>query len=878
MVTSEGTTHKQVVEGSLGGSDPVVLPRRTTRHTAQALQSHIIPPNVPTSTTTPPYTSWDETHGHHQDSPHIGPITTGGQTHQPPPQFLAPHQMHSSTSSPHKTPPTYSPMGPPAPNFSHEGGYFVSPQLFTPSSSYSFPLPSGQSQWGGITEDEGFGTDFDFGEMTEDMSSMVDFDAGDTVSMASASVSMMSRTTAAATSSTISPTKRGKIHTPRPPNAWILYRSDKLKAIAAGEKVAGIDQIMAEMGVVSGSGSGSGEVTSSGPETGFDELSKGSEGEISSKEMDKDKASMPPPALPKRAKGKKGAKEPTEGLLSLGRGKGGRGLPQADISKMISMLWKREGQEVRAEYERRAELRKMEHQEKYPGYKFQPLRRADKIKLREEREREREALRRERDQSRSTGRSRKPKAKTRASTGSPYTVHPPDRQSALASQYLTYDTSDASPGKGFRHGAPGQSVLPREGNTEEQVLRSYPFPMPPGSLPSLRREDHAGNNPFVDIPPPPHTPQSTPYTQPSSTMPSPHLLPSQFQLQTPTQAHPQPQPHVLPPSQGGPIEGENALGRGQMTYVSVAQPYYDPTFGQYTNLEDIQQDYHVVPLMLEIPEGNMLTAAPHELPSDIDPGLMGPGDSPGALAAMWCMIEEEIEDSGPSGLSNEERAVLTPWNSDARQAEDQWIQPSGLNISLSSSAPARYTSVAADVASEYISQNQYSYPYVGSYGSYTEARFDPTQTYLSLPYIHPGEREGPFLPHQPLSPVSWSNATTPRQGHFRTSLSQINTIPQQQQFSQHQQTQHVHPNPEYGSRTISLSAAPPRYVSASAYPPTPLSTESHHLEHFDEAVWEEMPPVSESYVEQDVQTQPRTGPPRGGRRGRIVGMKYDEGK
>ncbi|EIW72397.1 hypothetical protein TREMEDRAFT_72754 [Tremella mesenterica DSM 1558] len=823
MVTSEGTTHKQVVEGSLGGSDPVVLPRRTTRHTAQALQSHIIPPNVPTSTTTPPYTSWDETHGHHQDSPHIGPITTGGQPHQPPPQFLAPHQMHSSTSSPHKTPPTYSPMGPPAPNFSHEGGYFVSPQLFTPSSSYSFPLPSGQSQWGGITEDEGFGTDFDFGEMTEDMSSMVDFDAGDTVSMASASVSMMSRTTAAATSSTISPTKRGKIHTPRPPNAWILYRSDKLKAIAAGEKGRGN---RSDHG-----GDGCRQWEWEWKRRGnFVRTGNGIRRAV------KRQSQYATSRTAQRAKGKKAQDDEA---LSLGR---------VSIKKSI------------------------------PGYKFQPLRRADKIKLREEREREREALRRERDQSRSTGRSRKPKAKTRASTGSPYTVHPPDRQSALASQYLTYDTSDASPGKGFRHGAPGQSVLPREGNTEEQVLRSYPFPMPPGSLPSLRREDHAGNNPFVDIPPPPHTPQSTPYTQPSSTMPSPHLLPSQFQLQTPTQAHPQPQPHVLPPSQGGPIEGENALGRGQMTYVSVAQPYYDPTFGQYTNLEDIQQDYHVVPLMLEIPEGNMLTAAPHELPSDIDPGLMGPGDSPGALAAMWCMIEEEIEDSGPSGLSNEERAVLTPWNSDARQAEDQWIQPSGLNISLSSSAPARYTSVAADVASEYISQNQYSYPYVGSYGSYTEARFDPTQTYLSLPYIHPGEREGPFLPHQPLSPVSWSNATTPRQGHFRTSLSQINTIPQQQQFSQHQQTQHVHPNPEYGSRTISLSAAPPRYVSASAYPPTPLSTESHHLEHFDEAVWEEMPPVSESYVEQDVQTQPRTGPPRGGRRGRIVGMKYDEGK
>ena len=34
----------------------------------------------------------------------------------------------------------------------------------------------------------------------------------------------------------------------------------------------------------------------------------------------------------------------------------------------------------------------------------------------------------------------------------------------------------------------------------ENRLRSYPFPMPPGSLPSMRPEDHAGNNPYNDSP------------------------------------------------------------------------------------------------------------------------------------------------------------------------------------------------------------------------------------------------------------------------------------------------------------------------------------------------------------------------------------------
>jgi len=129
------------------------------------------------------------------------------------------------------------------------------------------------------------------------------------------------------------------IHTPRPPNAWILYRSDKLKAIAAGDEIPGLDSVMAELGV---SGSSS-----------FDEREK------KGSDKDEDDGSAKTQAKTKK-KGKKGCKEPTEALLSLGSGKTGRGLPQADISKMISILWKRESEAVRAEYERRSEMKKAE--------------------------------------------------------------------------------------------------------------------------------------------------------------------------------------------------------------------------------------------------------------------------------------------------------------------------------------------------------------------------------------------------------------------------------------------------------------------------------------------------------------------------------------
>ena len=124
------------------------------------------------------------------------------------------------------------------------------------------------------------------------------------------------------------------VHTPRPPNAWILYRSDKLKAIAAGSEVPGLDDVMAELGVSSSDS--------------CDEQGQQADDGLPSK----------PKA--KKKKVKKGAKEPTEGMLSLGKGKTGRGLPQADISKMISMLWKRESVAVRGEYERQSEMKKAE--------------------------------------------------------------------------------------------------------------------------------------------------------------------------------------------------------------------------------------------------------------------------------------------------------------------------------------------------------------------------------------------------------------------------------------------------------------------------------------------------------------------------------------
>lgn len=52
--------------------------------------------------------------------------------------------------------------------------------------------------------------------------------------------------------------------------------------------------------------------------------------------------------------------------------------PQSDVSKMISRMWKEETDAVKAIYEKRAELKKAEHQARYPNYRFQPAKKSDK--------------------------------------------------------------------------------------------------------------------------------------------------------------------------------------------------------------------------------------------------------------------------------------------------------------------------------------------------------------------------------------------------------------------------------------------------------------------------------------------------------------------
>ncbi|KAJ7251782.1 hypothetical protein B0H12DRAFT_1185159 [Mycena haematopus] len=63
---------------------------------------------------------------------------------------------------------------------------------------------------------------------------------------------------------------------------------------------------------------------------------------------------------------------------------------QADVSKEISAMWKSELPHIRAEYERRADIKKAEHAAMYPDYRFQPVKREEKERLRDVKKQEKE--------------------------------------------------------------------------------------------------------------------------------------------------------------------------------------------------------------------------------------------------------------------------------------------------------------------------------------------------------------------------------------------------------------------------------------------------------------------------------------------------------
>ncbi|KAF6760042.1 hypothetical protein DFP72DRAFT_883018 [Ephemerocybe angulata] len=71
---------------------------------------------------------------------------------------------------------------------------------------------------------------------------------------------------------------------------------------------------------------------------------------------------------------------------------------QSEVSQTISQMWRKEKPEIRSQYERLADEKKAEHAIKYPGYRFQPMKKEEKAALRSQKKAEKEAERKARQQ------------------------------------------------------------------------------------------------------------------------------------------------------------------------------------------------------------------------------------------------------------------------------------------------------------------------------------------------------------------------------------------------------------------------------------------------------------------------------------------------
>ncbi|ORY29345.1 hypothetical protein BCR39DRAFT_174618 [Naematelia encephala] len=568
-----------------------------------------------------------------------------------------------------------------------------------------------------------------------------------------------SKFTDMATSSPVKGSPLKPTHTPRPPNAWILYRSDKLRAIAAGETLPGMHAVLAEMGL---SSSSAGSDDSNGEET----INKRS----------------------KKAKGKKGAKEPTEGMLALGKGKAGRGLPQADISKMISLLWKRESAEVRGTYERLSETEKAEHQRKYPGYKFQPLRKAEKIKLREEREREKEAVRREKEIMRSGGRSQRARTRTRLSPSSPYSVLPPGsmtRPPPAVARSLSF--SGVPEGQTLANqsvfwAGVGGTTFPHKTNdvppavgSGDQPQRAYPFPIPPGALPSMSAEDHA-SNPFSD----------ETWSQPMSVQSSANdRMQQQSESQRPPKSTYNPNQASSSASNSRSIQAQQSMyGSLPMSSYMASSSGYQPTIAHGY--------YPVVPFIYET-----IPLSPGQLEADIPSSNAG---SPNKIASEWLseqtgVTSDELDTSEtptqPQASSQPQSFPLQHYIPAEMLQHYQMPIPQPMWMYDPSQPPPASGTAGFVTLFNPHNGDLRVLEYEGNEAGSSNPGYSVggLQGYETL-QVQMTEDNGPFLSTQALSPDSWSG-NTPTTSAF----------------------------PRNGTSNPSTSTAhPPRHVSQSAYP------------------------------------------------------------
>lgn len=235
---------------------------------------------------------------------------------------------------------------------------------------------------------------------------------------------------------------------------------------------------------------------------------------------------------------------------------------QADVSKLISTMWKNEPDHVRAHYERLAEQAKMEHKMMYPDYKFTP-----ETKQEKERRKAAEAAAKEFKRAQKNNRNR----------GAPYVVPVPHHSPSVAYDAHPYDPAayygDAGPSPPLS-AAPspisGESPPYSPLNPQQQL---HPYPPQPS----------ARSSPGSDAYPTPQNPEN--HSSPASHVygtampplqtPHPGYVPAQLPHPDAFKAQPS------PPQQQSAYQGEvmpwtqNPSNQSQVTLPGVSADVSD---------------------------------------------------------------------------------------------------------------------------------------------------------------------------------------------------------------------------------------------------------------------------------------------------------------
>ena len=234
---------------------------------------------------------------------------------------------------------------------------------------------------------------------------------------------------------------------------------------------------------------------------------------------------------------------------------------QADVSKIISEMWKSESDHVRAHYERLAEQAKMEHKMMYPDYKFTP-----ETKQEKGRRKAAEAAAKELKRAQKNNRNR----------GAPYVVPVPHHASSVAYDAHPYDPAayygDAGPSPPLS-AAPspisGESPPYSPFNPQQQL---HPYPPQPSAI----------SSPGSDACPPSQIPENHTSYMYGTTMPplqAPHLGYMSVQLPHPDAFNGQPSPPQPSAHQGEVIPWtQNPSNQSQVTLPGVSADVSDTQY------------------------------------------------------------------------------------------------------------------------------------------------------------------------------------------------------------------------------------------------------------------------------------------------------------